>query len=192
MSVPSTPVTRSLGHALVVATPQGRSALVTLLSRFGFECAQADDPYTALVELCRRPLVYRALVLGLQGLYREELALIPTVKRRFPHLDLLLAQTDGRQSALADALRLGADGLVDADGMHRISNVATTESGAVVGTTGPRVRSRESAAPAASVVPTELPDDRDPSEPVLTAEELRALLSDPLAPTAERGEEDPQ
>lgn len=188
MSSSPTPFTRSLGHALVVATPQGRAALVSLLARFGFECAQVDDPYAAMLELCRRPLVYRAVVLGLQGLYREELSLIAAVKRRFPHLDVLLAQTDGRQSALADALRLGADGLVDADGVHRTSTIGPVEP-ATTAASAARPRSRETAA--AAPLPPDRPDDREPNEPVLTAEELRALLSDPVSPTSATDEGDP-
>lgn len=274
MSVSANPTTRSFGHALLVAPPQGRSALVALVSRFGFECAQVDDPYAAMSELCRRPLVYRALIVGLQGLYREELSLISAARQRFPHLDILLTQTENRQAALADALRLGADGLIDADGIHR-SGAADAAGGIASSTssrtTDPRTSAFSSQAsgwsspstgssshpggsssPSTGSVPSEsespsqptgssshasdsssqstgssshasdspphasgssprgassppratsadprtlaaripvgmpeMTEDRDPNEPVLTAEELRALLSDPTTTSSE-------
>src|SRR5947208_3201830 len=121
MSGVSLPVTRPSGLALVVANPAGRAQPTHAMSSLGFDCADMDDPYAAMSELCRRPLVYRALVLSLASLYREELQLIPTVKRRFPHVEIWLTQLDGRQGALAEAMRLGADGLLGEDGLHRIA-----------------------------------------------------------------------
>lgn len=184
MSTASNPTTRTIGQALVVAPPAARGSVVALLGRLGFECAQADEPYSAMRELVRRPLVYRAVVLSLAGLYREELAIIPTLKRRLPHLDVLLTQTDGRQSSLADGLRLGADGLLDDEGIHRISG----QSGATFTPTSVSDQAETKAphvAPAAALVRAERPprDDSDDEfavgDPVLTADELRALLQDP-------------
>jgi hypothetical protein len=196
MSVSANPITRSLGRALVVASPQGRSALVSLVSRFGFECAQADDPYAAMSELCRRPLVYRALIVGLQGLYREELSLISSARHRFPHLDILLTQTDGRQSALADALRLGADGLIDAEGIHRTAAgptaaMVTRSTEARVTTPEPRAVPKDPrlGEPRSSYGEPETSGDRDAGEPVLTADELRALLSDASPMSSDDDEE---
>ena len=34
----------------------------------GYGCAEADDPYAAMVELCRRPMVYRAVIVSLSSL----------------------------------------------------------------------------------------------------------------------------
>src|SRR5262245_55420164 len=101
MSGVSMPVIRPMGRALVVASPTSRSPLLAAASKVGFDCGECDDPYTATLELSRRRLVYRALILSLGSLYREELALITTVKRRMPHLEIWLAHTDGRQAALA-------------------------------------------------------------------------------------------
>src|SRR5206468_5521173 len=50
-------------------------------------CAEQDDPYAAMAELGRRPLVYRAMILSLNGLYREELPLVRAVKRHWPHIE---------------------------------------------------------------------------------------------------------
>ena len=121
MSGVSLPVTRPTGRALIVGSAAGRAQPVSVMQGLGFGCVEFDDPYAAMVELCRRPLVYRAIILGLTSLYREELYLIDGVKRRYPHVEVWLTQTDGRQAALAEAMRLGADGLLAEDGLHRIA-----------------------------------------------------------------------
>src|SRR3954454_13254579 len=140
MSGVSLPVTRPSGRALVVGNPAGRTEPLGTLQRLGYGCAEMDDPYAAMAELCRRPLVYRAVILSLSSLHREELALIPGVKRRFPHVEIWLTHTDGRQAALADAMRMGADGLLSGEGLHR---VALSQSGG-----------------GAMLLPTELPPTR--------------------------------
>jgi hypothetical protein len=169
MSGVSFPVTRPIGRALVVANPSTRVGIVAALSKLGFECGECDDPYTAALELCHRRLAYRALILSLASLYREELSLISTVKRRFPHVEIWLAHTDGRQAALAESMRLGADGLLDDEGLHRIAAPQVREP---ITTYHPM--------PAASPEPPESPisEPERIGEPVLTADELRALLQD--------------
>src|SRR5690606_38563111 len=105
-------------------------------------------------------------------------ALIETIKRRFGHIEIWLTDIDGRQAALAEALRLGADGLIADDGMHRIG-----------GDRNPAPRAAPHPEPPPPSVPqskpplvAESPDTDDPDaatgEPVLTADELRALLED--------------
>jgi hypothetical protein len=132
-----------------------------------------------MLELCRRPLVYRALILSLSGLYREELSMIESVKRRFPHLEIWLSQTDGRQASLAEAMRLGADGLIADDGMHR------TAIGSPPPSSSPALQPREipddeltPEMDASESLPAEPDKESDFPEPVLTADELRALLQD--------------
>src|SRR5580658_10003869 len=121
MSGVSLPVTRPSGPALVVANPSSRPQPIGILQRLGYGCVEADDPYAAMLELCRRPLLYRSLILSLSSLFKEELTLIETVKRRFPQIEIWLTQTDGRQASLAEAMRLGADGLLADDGLHRVA-----------------------------------------------------------------------
>jgi hypothetical protein len=177
MSGVSLPVTRPSGRALVVANPAGRAQPTHAMASLGFECADMDDPYAAMAELCRRPLVYRALVLSLASLYREELQLIPTVKRRFPHIEIWLTQLDGRQGALAEAMRLGADGLLGEDGLHRIAipAAASPEPAPVrLNTTVTPLATQNSGAARAA----DDADDIPMNEPVLTADELRALLQE--------------
>jgi hypothetical protein len=177
------PVTRPTGRALIVGSPACRAAPLNTLQRLGFSCAELDNPYSAMAEICRRPMVYRALILSLASLYREELALIQSVKRRWPHLEIWLTQTDGRHAALADAMRLGADGLVSEDGLHR-----TGVTGGMVDTISPisPAVTAVSPAPLPRIEPPPRPvepdeaqeSDAGAAEPILTADELRALLAE--------------
>ena len=176
----SMPVTRPIGRALLIGSPACRSAPLNTLQRLGFTCAEIDDPYSAMAEICRRPLVYRAIILSLASSYREELALIHSVKRRWPHMDVWVTQTDGRHAALADAMRLGADGLLSEDGLHRtaIAGGGAADSG---------YARAEYGAPAAAPISVVPPVDTEreaaemeagENEPILTADELRALLAE--------------
>jgi len=184
----SLPVSRPAGRALLVVHQSSQSGPMESLSGQGFQCATREDPYAAMAELARRPLAYRAVVLSLQSLYREELAFIPAIKRRWPHLDVWLTHTDGRAATLAEAMRLGADGLLAEDGhLHRTAapgpapTIVSAEQFAPL----PPLRPSEDvapppAAPEASAAAMEEPFiDEATGEPVLTAEELRALLQDP-------------
>src|SRR4051794_16564783 len=88
MSGVSFPVHRNSGRALVVGGPTNRPQPVALLQQLGLTCAEVDDPYVATAELVKRPLVYRALVISLASVFREELGIIAVVKRKFPHVDV--------------------------------------------------------------------------------------------------------
>lgn len=164
----------------MVGSAACRAHVRTALSRAPYEFTAADDPYAAAIELCRKPLAYRVVILCLHSTYREELSLIGMLKSRMRHIDVYVAQTDGRQAALAEAMRLGADGLLSDDGLHRI------------GTDPPPAPPRPSkpvefqfepdSKPAAPPEPTP-EDDTAAGDAVLTAEELRALLQEqPTAP----------
>src|SRR5580700_1899479 len=112
---------RPSGRALIVGQPAYRPAPLQSLHRRGYSCTEVDDPYEAMVYLCKRPLFYSTLILSLNSLYREELSIIASIKRRFSHVDVWLSDTDGRQAALAEAMRQGADGLFAEDDLHRIA-----------------------------------------------------------------------
>jgi hypothetical protein len=178
MSGVSLPVTRPPGRALIVGQPSLRIAPTMALTKQGYVCTEVDEPYDAMVTLCRRPLFYSAVIFSLNSLYREELLIISSIKRRFSHIDIWLSDTDGRQAALAEAMRLGADGLVADDGLHRIA------------TAPPQPATEESDASAsANPAPTDQPADSSPprensGDPLLTAEELRALLQESPGPSA--------
>jgi hypothetical protein len=198
MSGVSMPVTRPTGRALIIGAPACRVAPLNTLQRLGFTCAEVDDPYSAMAEMCRRPLVYRAMILSLASLYREELALVQSVKRRWPHLEIWLTQTDGRHAALADAMRLGADGLLSDDGLHR-----TAVTGGTADTVSPTSHSHSPTVLAATIQSRAEPvtavspvDDGGGNqegegagtEPILTADELRALLAEqPAMPPGGEG-----
>jgi hypothetical protein len=175
----SLPVQRPAGQALLVAGPGNRAQPLDVLRGLGYGATEADDPYAAMTELCRRPLVYRAVILSLASLYREELAIIPTIKSRFPHVEVWLTHTDGRQAVLAEAMRLGADGLLADDGLHRIASPAGETAVAVLPPEPFEPTTTEFAAHAGAPDDPSSHDDssNDPSTgPVLTADELRALL----------------
>jgi hypothetical protein len=186
MSGVSLPVSRPSGRALVVGNAASRAEPLGTLQRMGYGCAEMEDPYAAMIELCRRPLLYRALILSLSGLHREELGIIPGVKRRFPHVDIWLTHTDGRQAALAEAMRLGADGLLSGEGLHRIAEGATEPASFVPSDPIPLPVGEPAPQPAPSPQPTARPaapvDDSTSGEPVLSADELRALLQEQPAP----------
>jgi hypothetical protein len=216
MSGVSLPVTRPAGRALVVGSASSRAQPLSVLQGLGFTCAELDDPYHAMAELCRRPLVYRALILSLSSLFREELPLIASVKRRFPHIDVWITHLEGRQAFLAEAMRLGADGLLADDGLHRTAMgpppaedtgmsspismprpaapPAASEPGAADDAARESREPRDSRKDLAATVaasgpaddenePVMIDDEPSANEPVLTADELRALLQEqPMLP----------
>ena len=180
MSQVSLPVTRPAGRALLVSNPAARADVRATLARLGYGCGEADDPYAAMAELCRRPLVYRAMILSLSGLYREELAIISAGTRRYPHVEIWLAHTDGRQGALAEGMSLGADGLLDDDGLHRVAMNGLARE------TPTRADPELEPMPVPPSVPKEEAEEElQPEEPLLSAEELKALLQEqPASPPA--------
>jgi hypothetical protein len=189
---------------MIVGNAGCRGAPRGALARVGYQCAELEDPYAAMAELCRRPLVYRALIISLNSFFAEELPFIAAVKRRFPHIEIWLTDIEGRQAALAEALRLGADGLVSDDGLHRIAG-PRLESPMLRRPDAqdePEVELEEAPPPAQppGQEPAQEPLSAEPpaaadqpltgsmGEPVLTAEELRALLQDQPMPRDERPE----
>ena len=174
MSAVSFPVKRPIGRALVLGTSSSRSQPLAAMQTLGYTCAEIDDPYAAAAELLKRPLVYRAVVLSLTSLYREELTLIATLKRRLPHLDIWLTHTEGRQAAMAEAVRLGADGLLGEDGaLHRLLQHPQPQVQADAGQP-PAAEVESSSQHIVSAVDLDMPS----GEPVLSADELRALLQE--------------
>jgi hypothetical protein len=157
----SIPVTRPSGRTLLVGGPSTGPETAATLQRLGYACVELDDPYAAMATLAAQPLGYSALVLSLNALFGDELRMIGAVKHRFPHIEIWLTCFEGRQGAVDQAMRMGADGFLDADGLHRPSAVAPAKT--------------EPEAPSAEPQPA----DHSVTDPVLSAEELRALLDDP-------------
>jgi DNA-binding NarL/FixJ family response regulator len=180
MSGVSLPVARPAGRALIVGSPSVRSLPLAMLQQLGYTCAELDDPYSAMAELCRRPLAYRAVIFSLQSLFREELLVVASIKKRFPHIEIWLTDTDGRPAALAEAMQLGADGLLSEDGLHRIALTPASSDSAA---SPSPLRQPPPAAPEPpqqerDSEPEPINDEPVIAEAVLTAEELRALLQD--------------
>src|SRR5262245_60075328 len=162
---------RPVGRALIVGAASSRAQPLAAMQALGFTCAELDDPYAAASELCRRPLVYRALVLSLANLYREELGIVAMVKQRLPHVEVWLTHIEGRQAALAEAMRLGAVGLLGEDGaLHRIAGTPQPDEAA---------KPAPEPEPAARATSEVLADELDrATEPLLSADELKALLAE--------------
>lgn len=154
---------------MVVGSAGCRGAAVQTLRGLGYQTIEADDPFSAAAELSRRSMTYRAMILCLNSLYREELSFISSTKHRYPHIDIWLSQTDGRAAALAEALRLGADGLLSDDGPHRFAMSETAAPATTIQT-----KAAETPRPMVKIF-AEAPI----ADPVLTADELRALLQEP-------------
>jgi hypothetical protein len=144
--------------------------------------------------LCAEAGGYDAVVLSLASLYREEVAVVGAIKRRYSQAEIWLAHTDGRAGALAEALRLGADGLISEEGLHRFATVGERPTEVVE---VPDEREGERVGELAAredrlsneVHERSEPGSEEPAlgEPILTAEELRALLHDPpIRPAVER------
>jgi hypothetical protein len=180
MTVVSLPVTRPAGRTLLVANPGCRTEPLERLARMGFQCGQADEPYAATAELARRPAGYQSVVLSLQSIFREELPIIATIKKRWPHLDVWLTHTDGRAAATADAIRLGADGLLTDEGLQR------TALGGDAARNGERAAKQNATPEPPKLLPVPPPLEFSPeeasAETVLSADELRALLQEPPTP----------
>jgi hypothetical protein len=166
MSGVSLPVTRPAGRGLLVGGPAAGPEPSANMRRLGYSCVELDDPYAAMAMLAAQPLAYTCLVLSLNTFFRGELQLIRSVKQRFPHIEVWLTRFEGRQQSVDEAMKLGADGFLDADGLHRLSAVLPEKPPGNL--------------PAATIAPMPVAPAEIPMiDPVLTAEELRALLDDP-------------
>jgi hypothetical protein len=142
-----------------------------------------------MLELARHRLAYSAMVLSLSGLYREELTFISAIKRRLPHVEIWLAHTDGRQGTLAEAMRVGADGLIDTEGLHRIATPSSIAAPAYQPLSVPLLKP-DITEDAETPETLETTGEIAIGEPVLTSEELRALLQDqPMMPPSGKVDE---
>jgi hypothetical protein len=164
---------------LIIANPAMQAQPVQTLQQLGLECHAVSDPYSAMTELLAAKANFRGVVLSLQSLYREEIAMVRTLKRRLPHLEVWLAHTDNRQAALAEAMRFGADGLLGDEGLHRIAAPTILEPDAAVPFGGAPIQLPQPATEPETGSQEDLQhDDTGVGEPVLTADELRALLQE--------------
>ena len=185
-------VSRPAGRALLIGNESCRSESLQLLHRLEFSCEHVDDAYAAMVALARQPRGFGAVVVSLNSFYREELQFIAALKRIWPQVEIWLTLTDGRAAALAEAMRLGADGLLNEEGWHR---TAIAPPPIAVTSVSPVFPARHSLSDKSSMptetrrgLSSEAPEshvdqylDESTGEPVLTAEELRALLYEPPA-----------
>ncbi|HWB54836.1 MAG TPA: hypothetical protein VG722_11610 [Tepidisphaeraceae bacterium] len=152
-----------IGRALLVGrriADDDAAALAVL----GLHVEMSPDPYAAMAELTSRPLVYRTLVLPIPELFPEELALAQVVKTRYPHIRIIASDVPEQSARLEDLRRFGIQEILS-DG---------------------RVQPIVAPAPESPSPPVE--KSKSSPEPVLTAEELRALLDDDTPSTRRRVE----
>ena len=138
----------------MVANAAAAIPLMKALERNGYRSRVAPDPYAAALEVVRRPLVFRAVVLSVAALYPEEFRLIDLLKARFAHIDVIVADAAGRPGAIEEATRRGADALLKEDRFQRL---------------GPPGGLLSTPTQAQAAEPSK-------TEAVLSAEEIRALL----------------
>lgn len=171
------------GPAVVVGGDGCRASALGVLKRENIPAFECDSPYPAMAEISRKPGVYKTVILSLQNLFQEELRIIEAIKTLHPEIDIWLCHTDGRPSTLAAALRMGADGILADDGIHRMAPNAEIVETPIVKTAPPAqppvvaasAQDKLSASSNSSPVIT----SSGLVEPILTVEELRALLQDP-------------
>jgi hypothetical protein len=132
-----------------VVVVAGTAAALAMVNAAGVTPTLVGDPYAAMLVLASTGGA-RAVVLGLGGLFREELPVISAIKAEFAGVVVLLADGEGRAAMSAEAMRLGADGVLSGETL-----TAAMGSGA----------------------PVEAAAEAEP-EGLLSADELRALLSD--------------
>jgi hypothetical protein len=179
-------MTRPTGRSLLIGGPAAGPEPLATLRRLGYTCVEVDDPYSAMAMLAVQPLSFSSIVLSLNTLFKDELQLIAVVKKRFPNIEIWVARFEGRQAVVEEAMRLGADGFLNGDGLYgRPSRAAPAQPSRpqppAAQTPRPAATQPASAAAAdtADALGSSQASDYSFSEPILSADELRALLDDP-------------
>lgn len=167
------------------------------------------DPYAAMYAIAASPAKWHMVVLDLQQFYDGELAIIPAIRATAAQCRVVVAHADGRPAMLARAIRLGIDGLLTGG---KIEWFTTAEPAMSQPAAHPSTRLPQPIPPSAAETPSpetptpetstrasthNSPDDHADQaelrsvadiyqdEPLLTADELKALLSDhDIRPTA--------
>lgn len=164
------------------------------LHRLGAACVVLDDPYRAIAEMARRPGSYPVAVFVLPSIYPNELPAIAAILRHSPGTRVVLAAAEQQVALLAAALRLGASGVVTEEGIESFGtserepapppSIVPARPPAVMHAPPARVVEAKPPSPALQEeVEAEEPEpeheqDMDVQDPILTADELHALLHD--------------
>ncbi|HEY1685967.1 MAG TPA: hypothetical protein VGG19_14475 [Tepidisphaeraceae bacterium] len=151
-----------IGRALLIGK-RAAAEDAELLAQQGLQVELSHDPYAAVAELSSRPLVYRAVVVPMPQIFPEELSFIRVVKRRFPHVQVIASEVPERK--LEEMRKLGVDAIL-----------LDTEIRVLTPAAPPKVEPQ--------IAPVQKSVSVNDSQPVLTAEELRALLSDGPFPSS--------
>lgn len=189
-SPPSATATKSLDgrRVAVVGSGEALARVLGLLHREGAACEAVNDPYR-VVGLVAGSSGVSAVVLVLPCLYPEEMAVVGAL-RRLTGVPVIVAAADGLMSQLSAAIREGATAILTERGIDWLGVPASTGPLPPAATPG----STEVTPPPTPIrstpqVDVTTPEDRfdelseesgPPPEPVLSAEELRALLQEPV------------
>jgi hypothetical protein len=171
----------------------------------GIAATSVSDPYAAMLLIAANPRGWQMIVLNLQQMFDAELAVLSAVRAVAPDCRVAVTRADGRPALLARALRLGLDGIFTGTAIEWFTppppttpqaSARSTPVTAVAleptAATPPGQMARQSAPETKPVITAneDLNDDPtdqtalrsvaeiDLDEPLLTAEELKALLSD--------------
>lgn len=157
--------------ALVVAE-RGAGA-TPLPADSGWRAETWSDPYAAVARLARGSRDVAAVILSLGALREGELAVIRTIKRYYPHIDVFVTDVGPHGTALAEAVIYGADGICASGLLHRFHAPSPSTPARPPASTPSTAKPP---APPPIMPPRE--DPPDSTQPVLTSEELQALLGD--------------
>ncbi len=127
------------------------------------------DPFLLIERLVELRDRVDYVVLSLDQIRADELVVIQTIKAFFPRVTIWLTGVAGRSAELAQAVLLGADGLVSEAGVYRFTDAGKAAN--IPGDTPTHWAELEG-----QTKPGAATTAADPSDPVLTADELRALL----------------
>lgn len=183
-----------LGHGDNLARTLG------LLHRMGARCTVWEDAYQAACEVARHPDTFFAVVVILPCCYQAELAVISTIRTYARNTRVYVADAEQHVSMLTGAMRLGATGLLTQAGVELFAepagydfdqSVGAEGQGDVLVTDEPGAAAEHLSALADGPVVTSANVDEEelegeefddsplaPVEPILSAEELHALLHD--------------
>lgn len=176
----------------VIGSGEVLARVLGQLHRLGAECVVLDDPYQAVAALTQRPGAYPAAVFVLPSIYPDELPAISAILKHSPGTRVVVAAAEQQVSSLAAALRLGASGVLTEHGIEAFAGQdappfsPTNSTPSTQPSTALPPENEESTLataddahhPTAHQPHDDHHSDYEPTDPILTADELHALLHD--------------
>ena len=183
-------------RVMVVGVGDVLARVLGTLHRLGAACVAVDDPYRAVLEVAgsqgsARGGTCDAVVFALPCLFPGEVAAIRAISKLRPAPIILVAAAEQQLSLLTAAIREGAVGVITERGIEWLASIAPEHA-----TPEPlpeQLLIDDSAETDSAQFDADADSDdadaefdlTEPTEPLLTAEELKALLHDPIEPVLE-------